>query len=75
MNCVRRLGAACFVGMAEIVNLRQARKAKARAAKEGRAVENRARHGATRAEKVVRETEAARAAALLDGARLEGEAP
>ena len=37
--------------MAEIVNLRQARKQKARAEKEARATENRASFGRTKAEK------------------------
>jgi hypothetical protein len=39
--------------MAEIVNLRQARKAKARAGKEAEAATNRARFGRTKAEKQV----------------------
>jgi hypothetical protein len=43
--------------MAEIINLRQARKAKARAGKEAEAAANRARFGRTKAEK---ELEAAR---------------
>lgn len=43
--------------MAEIVNLRQARKAKARAGKQAAAAENRVRFGRTKAE---RDAEAAR---------------
>lgn len=39
--------------MAEIVNLRRARKAKARADKEAVAAENRARHGRTAHERVL----------------------
>jgi Domain of unknown function (DUF4169) len=45
--------------MAEIVNLRQARKRKARADKERAAEENRALHGRSKAEKL-RDAEAAR---------------
>ena len=39
--------------MAEIVNLRQARKAKARAGKEAEAATNRVRFGRTKAEKTI----------------------
>lgn len=39
--------------MAEIINLRKARKVKARAEKEAEAAENRAAHGRTKAEKAV----------------------
>ncbi|HZF74444.1 MAG TPA: DUF4169 family protein [Acetobacteraceae bacterium] len=56
--------------MAEIVNLRQARKQRARREAEDAASANRAKHGRTRAE---REAEARREAErrrLLDGARL-----
>lgn len=55
--------------MGEIVNLRQARKAKARAAESAASAENRARHGATKSERSARKAEGERAAALLDGAR------
>lgn len=56
-------------GMAQIINLRRARKARARDAAAGEAATARARHGRTRAE---REAEAAAAdhlARTLDGAR------
>ncbi len=58
------------VEMAEIVNLRQARKQKARAAKEQAADENRALHGRTKAEKAARSPGRRRVAkAFLDGHR------
>lgn len=57
--------------MAEIVNLRMARKAKARANKGKQAEANRALHGETKAGKTVRKAEAERAARLLDGAKRE----
>lgn len=59
--------------MAEIVNLRMARKARKRAAAEQAAAENRARHGQAGAERTVRQQEAERAARLLDGARRDRE--
>lgn len=57
--------------MAEIVNLRRARKDQTRAAKDARAAENRTRFGRDKAEK--RETEAGRARArtTLDGKKLD----
>ncbi len=59
--------------MAEIVNLRQARKGKAREEKQARAADKRARFGRTKAER--RETEAAakgaRAEKSLDGKKLD----
>ncbi len=58
--------------MGEVVNLRLARKAAARAAKEAEAATNRAAHGRTRAERAVTKAEADRAERLLDGAKLEG---
>ena len=58
--------------MAEIVNLRLARKAAARRSKEAEAAANRLAHGRTRAEREATRTEAERAARLLDGARREG---
>ena len=58
--------------MGEVVNLRLARKAAARAAKEADAATNRAAHGRTRAERTATKAETARAERLLDGARLEG---
>jgi len=52
--------------MAEIVNLRRARKAKARAEKDKAADENRARFGRTKAEKTASRAEQDRAARRLD---------
>jgi hypothetical protein len=57
--------------MAEIVNLRQARKAKKRADEAATADANRARHGASKAERRLAQDEAARLARTLDGARRE----
>ncbi len=54
--------------MAEIVNLRMARKAKQRA---GTAAANRAKFGQTKAEKSIQRDEAERAGRTLDGAKLE----
>lgn len=53
----------------DIVNLRQARKDKARAAKERQGAENRALHGRTKAERVRDEQTKARIVRELDGAR------
>ena len=55
--------------MAEIINLRMARKARQRDAAARGAAENRAKFGQTRAERLAAEAEAARAARQLDGAR------
>jgi len=55
---------------AEIVNLRRARKAKARKDKEARAAENRVRHGRTRAEREREAELAEQRRRLLDGHRL-----
>jgi hypothetical protein len=55
--------------MGEVVNLRRARKAKARAGKEATAAVNRAAFGRTKTEKARTTLEAERAADLLDGAR------
>ena len=55
---------------AKIINLRQARKAKARAEKDRQAEENRARHGRSKAERHASEAEAERAVRRLDGLRL-----
>ena len=41
--------------MAEIINLRKARKAKARAAKDEKAAENRAKHGVPKVERTLTE--------------------
>ena len=57
--------------MAEVVNLRMARKQKARAGKEQTASENRALHGRTKAEKLRDRVEAEKAASFVEGHRLE----
>jgi hypothetical protein len=57
--------------MAEIVNLRRARKEKARAGKEARAADNRARFGRSKFEKRAAEAERDRAETGLDGKKLE----
>ena len=56
--------------MAEIVNLRRARKDKARVAKDARAADNRARFGRGKAEKRAAESERERAKSGLDGKKL-----
>ncbi len=53
--------------MAEIVNLRQARKAKAWAGKDDLATANRAKFGRTKAEREAEAAKAALAAKTLDG--------
>lgn len=55
--------------MGDVVNLRLARKAKARDAAQEQAASNRAKFGRTRAEKQRDALDAARAERLLDGAR------
>ena len=57
--------------MGEIVSLRMARKARARAGAQTTAAANRAKFGRTKAERAAEDGEAARRAALLDGARRE----
>lgn len=57
---------------ADIVNLRQRRKHKARAAKDARAAENRARFGRTGAEKTRQARDQERDDRLWSGHRLEG---
>lgn len=57
--------------MAEIVNLRQARKHREREAEAKRAQENRTRFGLTRAQKAKAGSERERILASLDGARLQ----
>ena len=52
--------------MAEIINLRQARKQKARAEKEARATKNRVTFGRTKAEKTLTKAEEALAKSRLD---------
>jgi hypothetical protein len=57
--------------VAEIFNLRQARKAARRKQDEATAAANRAKFGRTRAERVAQASEQIRAARLLDGAKRE----
>lgn len=57
--------------MAEVVNLRNVRKAKARDAAAARADTNRAAFGRTRAERDAADAQAERQARTLDGARRE----
>ena len=57
--------------MAEIINLRQARKARDRDARQQEAARNRASSGRTKDEKLRQRAEAERAARLLDGAKRE----
>ncbi len=54
-----------------VVNLRLARKAKARAEREASAGSNRVLHGRTRSERTTQAIEASRATRLLDGHRLD----
>jgi hypothetical protein len=61
--------------MAEIINLRAARKARARVGKQAEAAANRARHGQPKAERDARAQEARRLAARVDGAKLETRKP
>lgn len=56
--------------MAEVVNLRQRRKQKAREAAAVTAAENRARHGRRKADRELDEAEAARRRAALDHKKL-----
>ena len=58
--------------MGDVVNLRLARKAAARSAKEADATASRARHGRTKAEREATRIDEARTARLLNGAKLEG---
>ncbi|TNE39244.1 MAG: DUF4169 family protein [Sphingomonadales bacterium] len=55
--------------MGDVVNLRQARKWRDRRVAEGRAAENRARYGMTKAEKTRARDEADRLARQVEGAR------
>ena len=57
--------------MAEIRNLNQARKARAKADDKAKAAENRAKFGRTKAEKTAEAAKAAQRQALLDGAKRE----
>ncbi len=61
--------------MADIVNLRQARKRRARADKDRQAAENRTRHGRTAGEKERDADAEQRARRLLDGHRIEDGQP
>jgi hypothetical protein len=61
--------------MAEIVNLRQARKQKARAEKEARAAENRVNFGRSKAERKLRQAERDKAESRLDSHKRDDEAP
>jgi len=61
--------------MAEIINLRGARKARDRRAAQDAAAVNRAKFGRTRADKKAVDAEAARIARIVDGARLADDAP
>lgn len=57
--------------MAEIVNLRMARKAKARSDSKARADANRAQHGRSKSERKATEAEIARIDRTVEGARRE----
>lgn len=59
--------------MAEIINLRQARKAKRRVTEGDTAAANRARFGRTKGEKLAQDAAAERQERLLDGARRDRE--
>ena len=59
--------------MAEIVNLRQARKQRARAEKDKAAEQNRLNFGRTKAEKALTQAERDKATRTLDGHRLPDE--
>lgn len=59
--------------MAEVVNLRQARKMKARAEKERIAEQNRASHGRSKAERLQTQKLADRSSAFLEGHRRDRE--
>lgn len=60
---------------AEIINLRQVRKARARAAKDAQADENRAKFGLSKADRQQLAMETDRSVRHLDGARLDRPAP
>lgn len=59
--------------MAEVINLRMARKRKERAEAEVRAASNRALHGRTKAEKNKQRAEQARLDRTVEGARRDAE--
>ena len=60
--------------MAQIINLRMARKARMRAQSAQDAAANRAKFGGTKAERQARAAEEARLTRAVDGAKLEPEA-
>ena len=57
--------------MGEIINLRQARKAKARTAADANAANNRAKFGRSKSEKTITKSEQEAAARKLDGHKLD----
>lgn len=57
--------------MAEIINLRSARKAVGREAARAKATENAAKHGRSKALKALEKARAEKAAQVLDGAKRE----
>jgi hypothetical protein len=57
--------------MAELINLRRARKAKARAQKDSQAEANRAKHGVAKPVRKLAEAKAKKEARTLSGHRLE----
>lgn len=57
--------------MGDVVNLRLARKAKARTAKQAQAASNRALHGRTKAQRLADKARSQRAEQILDGAKRE----
>jgi len=59
--------------MADIINLRQARKQKQRADKDQQAAENRAKHGRTKGEKQREAADADRVRRQVDQAKLTGD--
>lgn len=61
--------------MADVINLRQARKEKARRARDGEAAANRTRFGRTKAEKVADKDSRERSQRALESKRLEPEKP
>lgn len=58
--------------MGEIVNLRMARKAKARDEKDAAAATNRVKHGRTKAEKTLQKSQVEAMTKQLDGHKLQG---
>ncbi len=61
--------------MAEVINLRQAKRRLARAKASQDAQENRVRHGRTKAQTEVERLDAARREAVVGGAKLETDKP